>query len=85
RVSIFRFDPESNYTSGEFVSENVLPDYDSTLAIKVKDDCFGRKYALAYHQGRIQVLSDIYQADLKDCHIQLLEQFQIKAQLVVDL
>ncbi|MFN6529841.1 diguanylate cyclase domain-containing protein [Nostoc sp. ChiSLP03a] len=85
RVSIFRFDPESNYTSGEFVSENVLPDYDSTIAIKVKDNCFGEKYAVAYHQGRIQVVSDIYQAGLKDCHIQLLEQFQIKAQIVAPL
>ncbi len=85
RVSIFRFDPESNYTSGEFVSENVLPDYDSTIAIKVKDNCFGEKYAVAYHQGRIQVLSDIYQAGLKDCHIQLLEQFQIKAQIIAPL
>ncbi|MBD2534095.1 diguanylate cyclase [Nostoc flagelliforme FACHB-838] len=85
RVSIFRFYPESNYTSGEFVSENVLPDYDSTIAIKVKDDCFSEKYAVAYHQGRIQVLSDVYQAGLKDCHLQLLEQFQIKAQIVVPL
>lgn len=85
RVSIFRFYPESNYTSGEFVSENVLPDYDSTIAIKVNDDCFGEKYAVAYHQGRIQVLSDVYQAGLKDCHLQLLEQFQIKAQIVVPL
>jgi GAF domain-containing protein len=62
-----------------------LPDYDSTIAIKVKDDCFGEKYAVAYHQGRIQVLSDVYQAGLKDCHLQLLEQFQIKAQIVVPL
>ncbi|WP_229453813.1 sensor domain-containing diguanylate cyclase [Nostoc sp. CHAB 5715] len=85
RVTIFRFDLESNYTSGEFVSENILPDYDSTIAIKVKDDCFGEKYTVAYHQGRIQVLSDIYQAGLKDCHIQLLEQFQIKAQIVAPL
>ncbi|MEH2138039.1 diguanylate cyclase domain-containing protein [Nostoc sp.] len=85
RVSIFRFDPESNYTSGEFVCENVLPDYDSTIAIKVKDDCFGEKYAVAYHQGRIQVLSDVYQAGLKDCHLQLLEQFEIKAQIVAPL
>ena len=85
RVSIFQFDLESNYTSGKFVSENVLPDYDSAIAIKVKDDCFAEQYAVAYHQGRIQVVSDIYQAGLKDCHIQLLEQFQIKAQIVAPL
>ncbi|BAZ51361.1 GAF sensor signal transduction histidine kinase [Nostoc sp. NIES-4103] len=85
RVGIFRFDPESNYTSGEFVSENVLPDYDSVIAIKVKDHCFGEKYAVAYHQGRIQVLSNVYQAGLKDCHLLVLEQFQIKAQIIVPI
>ncbi|MDF2387250.1 diguanylate cyclase [Nostoc ellipsosporum NOK] len=85
RVGIFRFDSESNYTSGEFVSENVLPDYDSVIAIKLKDYCFGEKYAVAYHQGRIQVLSNIYQAGLKDCHLIVLEQFQIKAQIIVPL
>ncbi|MBC1240658.1 diguanylate cyclase domain-containing protein [Nostoc sp. 2RC] len=85
RVGIFRFDPKSNYISGEFVSENVLPDWDSVIAIKVRDRCFGEKYAIAYHQGRIQVLSDIYQAQLQDCHLLVLEQFQIKAQIVVPL
>ncbi|KAF3883841.1 MULTISPECIES: diguanylate cyclase domain-containing protein [Nostocales] len=85
RVGIFQFDLESNYTSGAFVSENVLPDYDSTLATKVKDHCFGEKYADAYHQGRIQVLSDVYKSGLKDCHLRVLEQFQIKAQIIVPL
>ncbi|MDZ8236573.1 MAG: diguanylate cyclase [Nostoc sp. ChiQUE01a] len=85
RVGIFQFDLESKYTSGEFVSENVLPDYDSVIGIKVKDHCFGEKYAVPYHQGRIQVLSDIYQAGLQDCHLILLEQFEIKAQIVVPL
>ncbi|MBE9206851.1 sensor domain-containing diguanylate cyclase [Nostoc sp. LEGE 06077] len=85
RVGIFRFDTKSNYTSGEFVSENVLPDYDSVIAIKVKDHCFGKRYTVAYQQGRIQVLSNIYQAGLKDCHLLVLEQFQIKAQIVVPL
>ncbi|MCF2150880.1 diguanylate cyclase [Desmonostoc muscorum LEGE 12446] len=85
RVGIFRFDPESNYTYGEFVSENVLPDCDSVIGIKVKDHCFAEKYAVPYHQGRIQVLSNVYQAGIKDCHLAVLEQFQIKAQIVVPL
>ncbi|HEY9804172.1 MAG TPA: diguanylate cyclase [Leptolyngbyaceae cyanobacterium] len=83
RVGIFRFDPESNYTCGEFVAENVLPDYDSAIAIKVRDNCFAENYAVHYHQGRIQVLSNIYEAGLKDCHLSLLEKFQIKAKIVV--
>lgn len=85
RVGIFRFDPESNYCYGEFVSESVLPVYDSALSIKVNDYCFGEQYAIHYQQGRMQVLTDIYNAGLKDCHIQVLEQFQIKAQIIMPL
>ena len=85
RVGIFRFYPDSNYCYGEFVSESVLPIYDSALSIKVNDYCFGEQYAIHYQQGRMQVLTDIYNAGLKDCHIQVLEQFQIKAQIIMPL
>ncbi|NET41508.1 diguanylate cyclase domain-containing protein [Okeania sp. SIO2B3] len=85
RVGIFCFNPESNYCYGEFVSESVLPVYDSALSIKVNDYCFGEQYAIYYQQGRMQVLTDIYNAGLKDCHIEVLEQFQIKAQIIMPL
>ncbi|MGB3509235.1 MAG: diguanylate cyclase [Microcoleaceae cyanobacterium] len=85
RVGIFRFDPDSNYCFGEFVSESVLPAYDSTLSTKVNDYCFGEQYAIHYQQGRMQVLNDIYNAGLKDCHIEVLEQFQVKAQIIMPL
>ncbi|WP_228041766.1 sensor domain-containing diguanylate cyclase [Planktothrix mougeotii] len=85
RVGVFRFDPESSYCLGQFVSESVLPIYDSALAHPIYDRCFGEKYAMDYHQGRMQVLNNIYEANLKDCHLQLLEQFQIKAQIVAPL
>ncbi len=85
RVAIFRFDPDSHYCLGEFVSESVLPAYDSALSITVRDDCFAEKYAVHYQQGRMQVLTDIYNAGLKDCHIAILEKFQIKAQIIIPL
>lgn len=83
RVGIFQFDIDSNYSSGEFVSENVLPEYDSALAVKVSDHCFGTKYVAQYRQGQIQVISDTSQAGLKQCHLELLNSFQVKAQVVV--
>ncbi|WP_017296945.1 sensor domain-containing diguanylate cyclase [Nodosilinea nodulosa] len=85
RVGIFQFDPDSKYTSGEFVSENLLPEYDSAIAIKVSDHCFGDKYVEQYQKGHIQVLSDVSQAGLTQCHLELLENFQIKAQIIVPL
>jgi diguanylate cyclase (GGDEF)-like protein len=85
RVGIFQFDADSNYSSGELVSENVLPEYDSALAIKINDHCFGESYAAQYHQGQVLVVSDIFQAGLPQCYLDMLETFQVKAQIVVPL
>lgn len=85
RVGIFQFDSDSHYCSGEFVAENVLPEYDSSIAIRVQDKCFGEQYATYYEKGRMQVLSDIYNANLSECHTSVLEQFQIKAQIILPL
>jgi diguanylate cyclase (GGDEF)-like protein len=85
RVGIFKFDPESHYDTGKFVAENVLPEFDSTIAIRIKDHCFGEQYAAQYHQGRIQIIPDVFEANLKDCHLKVLQRFQIKSQVVVPL
>ncbi|MEB3231332.1 MAG: GAF domain-containing protein [Leptolyngbyaceae bacterium] len=85
RVGIFRFDPESGYDDGEFVSEDVRTPYPSVLAAKIHDHCFGEDYAPHYTKGRIQAVEDIYQAGLQDCHVEVLAQFQIRANLVVPL
>ncbi len=85
RVGLFRFDPDSNYCYGQFVAESVLPVYDSVLLKKVKGYFFGEEYTIDYQHGSIQVLTDIYNASLKNSHIQLLEEFQIRAQIIVPL
>jgi light-regulated signal transduction histidine kinase (bacteriophytochrome) len=85
RVGIFRFVPGSNYGEGEFVSEDCLPEVSSNFGKKVHDHCFQNDYAIAYHQGRIQVLNDVHQSGLKDCHVALLSDLQIRAQIVVPL
>ena len=85
RAGIYRFDRDSGFTSGEIVSEDVLPEYSSALAQKIHDCCLGKNYDEYYRRGRIWVCNDIYQKGLSACHIQLLEQFQIKANLVVPL
>lgn len=85
RVGVFRFYPDSGYDDGEFVSEDVLPGYDSALAAKIHDHCFGENYAEHYRNGRIQSVSDIHNANLKDCHVDVLSRFQIRANLVVPL
>ena len=82
RVAVYRFDPASEFNEGEFVAEDVLPDFLSAMAVKVHDRCFGETYANLYSQGRVHAISDIRQAALPDCFRQVLEQFQVKASLV---
>ena len=85
RVGVFRFDPNSGWNDGEFVSEDVLPGCNSAIAVKVHDHCFGDQFAALYQAGRVQVVEDIYAAQLSDCHIQILSQFQVRANLVAPL
>lgn len=85
RVGMFRFYPDSGWDDGEFVSEDVDPAFPSAMTQKVHDHCFGEQFAIHYEQGRMQVVADIHDAGLSDCHIQILSQFQVRANLVVPL
>ncbi|WP_413167232.1 GAF domain-containing protein [Capilliphycus salinus ALCB114379] len=85
RVAVFRFDPNSNYDDGEFISEDVNPQFESVLSARLHDHCFGEHFSPQYQQGKINAISDIYTAGLSDCHIQLLSQFQVRANLFVPL
>lgn len=85
RVGMFRFYPNSGWDDGEFVSEDVDPAFSSAMAQKIHDHCFGDQFAVHYQQGRVQAVADIYNAGMSDCHIQILSQFQVRANLVVPL
>ncbi|MCX7597009.1 MAG: GAF domain-containing protein, partial [Fischerella sp.] len=83
RVALYKFD--SGYHSGETIAEDVRPGYVSALAVKVTDHCFSKDMAEQYKKGRFCAIEDIYQAGLAYCHIELLSQFQVQANLVVPL
>ncbi|MBE9143395.1 GAF domain-containing hybrid sensor histidine kinase/response regulator [Planktothrix mougeotii] len=85
RVAVFQFEPNSYWNYGKFVSENVLFPFCSVLETEIEDHCFGARFAQNYPLGHVLVLPDIYQGGLTDCYVQLLAQFQIKANLVVAL
>ncbi|MEA5463734.1 GAF domain-containing protein [Leptothoe sp. PORK10 BA2] len=85
RVGMFRFHPDTGWNDGEFVSEDVDPEFDSAIAKKIHDHCFGDQFASHYQEGQIQNVTDIHDAGLSDCHIQILAQFQVRANLVVPL
>ncbi len=82
RVVIFRFN--KNW-SGEAISESVAPEYISILSKEIYDPCFGENYVQHYQKGRVRVVSDIDNKKLSKCYVDMLTQFQVKANLVVPI
>ncbi|MEN8447530.1 MAG: GAF domain-containing protein, partial [Cyanobacteria bacterium J06555_13] len=83
RAGIFKFEEGSNYNTGGYIAEDVLPQINSAIGVTLEDHCFGENYAAQYAQGRMMVIPDIRAVNFQDCHVQFLEQLQIKAQIVV--
>ncbi len=83
RVWVFRFHP--NYDNGEVVAEDVASTYSSAMGFDIKDRSFGEMFAPHYLEGKIQAISDIYNAGLSSRHIEILSQFQVRANLLVPL
>ncbi|BDI15537.1 hypothetical protein ANSO36C_13390 [Nostoc cf. commune SO-36] len=77
RVLVYQFTPQM---LGKVVAESVLPQWTPILGFEIEDTCFQQN-----RRGKICTVANIYEADLSDCHIQLLERFQVKANLVVPI
>ena len=82
RVVLFRFEPN---WSGKVVVESVASSCFSILGRNIYDPCFEDAYVLPYQLGRVKAIEDIYTANLDQCHINLLEQMQVRANLVVPI
>ncbi len=82
RTLICRFNPD---WSGTIVVESVGEEWTPASAINIQDTCFHESKADLYQKGRIRAINDIYNTDLSPCHIQLLERFQVRANLVVPI
>ena len=82
RTLICRFNPDWSAT---IVVESVGEEWTSAQGTNVQDTCFQKSKAQLYQKGRIRAINDIYNTDLTPCHIELLERFQVRANLVVPI
>ncbi|MEH1826954.1 MAG: PAS domain S-box protein [Nostoc sp.] len=82
RVVVYQFQPDM---SGTIVAESVLPGWTVAMGTQILDTCFQQGAGSDYRQGKKRAIDDIYQAGLTSCHLQLLEQFEVKANLVVPI
>ncbi|WP_413171444.1 GAF domain-containing protein [Anabaena azotica] len=84
RVSVFRFTPELEW-EGEFIYEDVGAEWISILATQLHDRCFAEEFTEHHQQGRIRAIADIYEDVAIDCHVKMLEKFQVRANIAVPL
>ncbi len=57
----------------------------SAIANKIYDHCFSEKFAPLYRAGRVNAIADIHQEEFKHCYLKILEQFQVRANVVAPL
>lgn len=82
RVIIYRFDET---WQGTIIAESVGPEWPKALGAVIADPCFADNYVQKYRKGRVQATPDIHNAGLTDCHLQQLEPFAVKANLVAPI
>ncbi|MDJ0590426.1 MAG: PAS domain-containing protein [Pleurocapsa sp. MO_226.B13] len=82
RVLIYRFEPD---WSGIVTTEAVSKPQWSILDRVIKDSCFKRAWLEPYNQGHIFAVADIYRANLSQCHLELLESFQVRANVAIPI
>ncbi|WP_224090695.1 ATP-binding protein [Nostoc sp. MS1] len=82
RALVFQVDADG---SGKVVQEAVISGWSMTLGQDIYDPCLQDGYLDMYRDGRITAIGDVYQAGLKPCYVDFLQQFQVKANLVVPI
>ena len=82
RVVVYNFDEDWN---GTVAAESVVSGFPQTLKVQITDPCFAEGYVKQYEEGRVQVVDNIYEAGLTDCHLKQLETFAVKANLVAPI
>ncbi len=82
RVIIYRFNRD---WSGVIVTESVAEGWQSILNMEITDSYFVKIQGQSDQESTLKVTPDIYTAGFAPCHVELLEQLQVRAKLVVPI
>ncbi len=82
RVIIYQF---AANMAGDVVAESVNSGWKKSLGETIVDTCFQDQGAGKYERGETVGIDDIYESGLSNCHIKLLEEFQVKASAIVPI
>jgi len=84
RVLIYQVLPDG---TGRTISEAVLPNYPALLDLEFTEEVFPAEYQQLYAGGRVRAIADVHATDagLSDCLVEFINQFDIKAKLIVPI
>jgi signal transduction histidine kinase len=82
RVVLFQFLPDG---SGKAIEEAVLAGFPAMLGKVIIDESCQEQLSRKYTEGYVHVCSDIERAELSPCHRQFLQQYQIRANLILPI
>jgi two-component system, OmpR family, sensor histidine kinase VicK len=73
--------------TGKTISEAVLPDYPTLMDLEFPQEVFPEDYQQLYAHGRVRAIANVHDpaAGLADCLVEFVDQFQIKAKLIVPI
>ncbi len=84
RVLIYQVFPDR---TGKPISEAVLPEYEAILGTEFPEEVFPTEFQQLYAQGRVRAVADVRDpaAEVADCLVEFVEQFGVKAKLIVPI
>ena len=84
RVLIYQVLPNG---TGKPISEAVLPAYPAILGMEFPEEVFPSEYQQRYAKGRVRAVADVRAptAEIADCLVEFVEQFGVKAKLIVPI
>ncbi|BBC22385.1 PAS domain S-box protein [Pseudanabaena sp. ABRG5-3] len=82
RVLVYQFQPD---WSGIILSESVEDGVIASLGNQINDFCFHNRAIALYNQNQPILVNNIYAVGYSPCHIEQLEKYQVKANLVVPI
>ena len=82
RVVIYRFNPD---WSGVVVAEAVDQPWTPTIDSTITDPCLEKNWVELYQRGKVKAIANIYTSNLNPCHLELLEKYQVQANMVMPI
>jgi light-regulated signal transduction histidine kinase (bacteriophytochrome) len=82
RMLVYQFQPG---WQGKVIVEALRGDWISVLGLKTPEGCVPEEFAQRHRQNQVRAIFDVNQAHLTPCHLEFLQEIQVRANIVVPI